>query len=74
MTMNDLIDGADIDIDCPECGQIVKVTVGELRRSPMLTCPQGHEIAIDGSEFDRDLRPADEALKELDDTIDKFGR
>jgi hypothetical protein len=71
--MDDLIDGAEIEVPC-DCGQVVKATVGELRRSPTLTCPQGHSIAVDGSQFDRDLQPVDREIKRLKDTLDNFGK
>jgi hypothetical protein len=71
--MNDLIDGAEIEVDC-DCGAVVKATVGQLRGSPTLMCPKGHRIEVDGSELDRDLRPADDALQKLDKALDNFGR
>ncbi len=71
--MDDLIDGAEIEVPC-ECGRVVKTTVRELRRSPTLQCPEGHTIVVDGSQFDRDLQPVDEALKKLNKTFDDFGK
>jgi hypothetical protein len=71
--MNDVIEGAELSVDC-ECGAVVKATVGQLRRSPTLTCPNGHEINVDGSQLDSDLRRADRALDKLDRTIKNFGK
>ncbi|HST34835.1 MAG TPA: hypothetical protein VLJ80_15095 [Solirubrobacteraceae bacterium] len=71
---NELIDDAEIDVDCPECGGVVSARVGELRRSPLLRCPSGHEIQIDGSKLDSDLRPADRAIEDLDRKIRNFGK
>jgi hypothetical protein len=70
--MDDLIDGAELEIEC-DCGQVAKATVGQLRRSPTLQCPQGHSIAVDGSQFDRDLKPLDQQIKKLDQTLN-FGK
>lgn len=72
--MDDLIDGAEIDVDCPECGGVVNAKVGELRRSPTLRCPNGHEIHVDGSQLDADLRPADRAMADFDRSIRNFGK
>jgi hypothetical protein len=71
---DDLIDGAEIDVDCSECGGVVSASVGELRRSPLLRCPNGHEIQVDGSQLDADLRPADRALNDLDQALRNFGK
>jgi hypothetical protein len=66
--MDDLIDGAEIEVAC-DCGAVVKVTVGQLRQSPTLTCPHGHVVKVDGSQLDRDLRPVDHALDRLNRSI-----
>ncbi|HEX4466967.1 MAG TPA: hypothetical protein VH025_07255 [Solirubrobacteraceae bacterium] len=72
--MDDVIDGAEIDVDCPDCGGVASARVGELRRSSTLRCPNGHEIEVDGSQLDADLRPADRAMAHFDRSIRNFGK
>lgn len=69
--MDDLIDGTDIEVDC-ECGAVVKTTVGAIRRSPTLKCPNGHEFKVDGSQLNRDLRGSDRAHADLERPLDKL--
>jgi hypothetical protein len=70
--MNQMIDGAKIELEC-SYGHVIKATVGQLRRSPTLQCPQGHRIRVDGSQFNRDLRPLDRAMTNLDQAIRRIG-
>ncbi len=72
--MDDVINDQKIDVDCEECGEKVWATVGQLRRSPTLRCRNGHEIAVDGSQLNRDLKPADDAVDRFNKTIDDFGK
>jgi hypothetical protein len=71
MPIEKAISEIEIEIEC-DCGQVVKATMRELRSGPTLTCPQGHSIVVDGSQFDRDLKPLDRELKRLDDTLDRI--
>jgi phage FluMu protein Com len=36
----------EIEITCPECKRVVKVSVSEAERKMKVTCPNGHEIPI----------------------------
>lgn len=69
-----MLDNSPIEFDCPECGSRVRTTVGRTRQSPTVRCMRGHEIKIDGSQFDRELRGVDRAFSGLERTIRRLGR
>jgi hypothetical protein len=50
---------------CPTCGVLVRATVGQVRRSPTLTCPNGHEVKVNATHLDRDQKNVDKALDDL---------
>jgi hypothetical protein len=69
-----MLDSSSFEFDCPDCGSRVRTTIGRARRSPTVRCARGHEIKIDGSQFDRELRGVDRAFNDLERTIQKLGR
>ena len=48
-----------VDLDCPECGDTVPTTVGEVRMSATVSCGCGQRIAIDGRELAAELNSLD---------------
>ena len=63
-----------IDFDC-DCGATVTSTIGEIRRSPTLTCPKcGVTIQVEGSDVDRGVRNIDRAFGEMDRAIRRIGQ
>lgn len=70
--MAGMLDNSPIKFDCPECGSCVRTTIGRAR--PSVRCARGHEIKIDGSQFDRELRGVDRAFSDLERTIRRLGR
>jgi hypothetical protein len=72
--MAGMLDDSPIEFDCPECGSRVRTTIGRARRSPTVRCTRGHEIRIDGSQFDRELHGVDRAFGDLKRTIRGLGR
>lgn len=72
--MSGLLDRAPLEIDCPSCGRKVKTTVGSARRSPKLRCPSGHEIEVDASQFDRELKKVDRSFADLERSLKRLGR
>jgi hypothetical protein len=72
--MAGVVDGSTIDFQCPPCSASVRTNIGEARRSPTLRCPRGHEIKVDGSQIDRELRSVDREFDNLQRTIRQLGR
>lgn len=52
----------------------MKTTIGAARRSPKLRCPNGHEIEVDASHFDRELKKVDRSLADFDKSVKRLGR
>ncbi len=71
--MSGVLDNSPLEIDCPSCGRTVRTTIGAVRRSPTLRCPSGHEIAVDASQFDRELKKVDRSFSDLEKTIKRLG-
>jgi hypothetical protein len=64
----------DLDCDC-DCGATVTSTIGEIRRSPTLTCPKcGVTIQVEGSDVDRGVRNIDRAFDKMDRAIRRIGQ
>jgi len=72
--MSGFLDKAPLEFDCPSCGRTVKTTIGAARRSPKLRCPNGHEIEVDASQFDRDLKKVDRSLADLEESAKRLRR
>lgn len=68
------LDREKIDFDC-DCGATVAGTIGQLRRSPTLTCPKcGATIQVDGSDLDWGVRNVDRAFDKMDRAIGRIGQ
>lgn len=39
-------DGEDIEVRCPECGAVVRVSVEKAERDNKAICPKGHEVPL----------------------------
>jgi hypothetical protein len=39
-------DAEQIEVKCPECGSLVRVTVAEAERTNKARCPKGHEVPL----------------------------
>ena len=63
-----------IDFECPKCNATMQITLGEVRRSPTVTCPSGHEIHLEASDLDAKTKDVERALADLDRTFKNFGR
>jgi hypothetical protein len=71
--VNSFLDKARLGLGCPSCGK-VRTTIGATRRSPRLRCPNGHEIEVDASQFDRELKNVDRSLAEFKKSLKRLGR
>lgn len=62
----------DFDIECPECGAKVKVTLQDVAKERTVRCVRGHSIAIkdDGGGG----RRAQKAMDDLDRALKRFGK
>jgi hypothetical protein len=69
-----LLDQAPLELDCPSCRGKVKTTIGAARRSPKLRCPNGHEIQVDASQFDREVKKVDRSLGDFEKSLKRLGR
>jgi hypothetical protein len=67
------LDDSPIDFECPECGSTVHSTLGRLRRSAKLECPNGHAIQVDGADLDRGAREVESGLDDLNRTLKNMG-
>jgi hypothetical protein len=56
-----------VDLACPECGDTIPATVGDVRTSGTVDCACGQRIRIDGSEFAAELQ-------RLESSFDRFER
>lgn len=65
MSNQGMFDQDSLDISCPECGASIAVKVGEARKSPTVTCPNGHSVKLDASQFDRGLRDVQRGIDDL---------
>jgi hypothetical protein len=48
--------------------------IGAARRSPRVRCPSGHEIEVDASQFDRELKRVDRSLDDFERNLKRLGR
>ncbi len=64
-----LFDDAEIDIECPKCGNEIKQTVGWLHTRDAVTCPRcGKRFRVDSAQAIRALQAREHRT---DDTPDK---
>ena len=56
------LDDQTIDVPCPECSREVRARLGQLKRSPTLRCPSGHDFDVDAKQLARDLKQVEQAL------------
>jgi lysyl-tRNA synthetase class I len=69
-----LLDQTPLELRCPSCGQVLRTTFAAARRSPTLRCPKGHEVKVDASQFDRELRKVDRSFSEFERSLKRLGR
>lgn len=63
---------ATFDVECPECGTNMKVSLSEVARQATKRCRNGHSVKLvdDGG----GARKVDRSLKNLERTLGSFGR
>jgi hypothetical protein len=57
-----------ITIECA-CGVLVRVALSDARRSPMVTCPRGHAIQINGADLDGSLKEVERQLRAFEQSL-----
>lgn len=68
-------DATKIDIECPGCGRRIQETLGRLKNSPTLVCPNCQQrIAVDGKEAKKGLDSVDRSLRDLDKALKGLGK
>ena len=65
-----MIDIGKIDIDCPDCGATLWVSLSDVASQKTVTCPRGHRVELvdDGGgarQVDQSMRDLDRALNRL---------
>jgi hypothetical protein len=68
-----LLDKAPLELACPSCGRKVRTTIGAARRNQRLACPRGHEIVVEASQLDRELRKVDPPLANFEKSLRRLG-
>ena len=62
-----------IEIPCQKCGHKVPLSLRELEKDPVYTCPECNvEIHLNGSELKQSLGEVEEQLQKLKDTLSSF--
>ncbi len=59
------LDDQKIDVPCPECRRKVAARIGQLKRSPQLTCGSGHVFDVDAKELVREITKVEKALADF---------
>lgn len=62
----------DFDIQCPECGTKVKITMADVGRQRTVKCGRGHAIQL--VDEGGNARKAEKSMRDLDQAISKLGR
>jgi hypothetical protein len=70
--MSGLLDDQKITVPCPSCEREIPLTVGKARRSPTVTCTCGQKVALDSSQFAREMGKVDAAERAMDDALKGF--
>lgn len=72
---NELLDSAEIDIPCPNCGHKTAKSFGWLKAHSDFTCAGcNRSIHVDRDQFLGELRKADSSVESLKRTIDRFNK
>jgi len=59
-----IFDDHEVTLTCPECGQEIPQTIGQLKTNPNLECPGcGRAIKVDADQMNREL---DNVQREID--------
>lgn len=61
-----------IDVECPTCKQTIKVSVADITRGRIVTCPNGHEVKL--HDEGGGMRKADKALGDFEKSLKKLGK
>ena len=56
------LDDHKVDVPCPECRRKVTARLGQLKRSPKLTCASGHTFDVDAKQFAREIAEIEKAI------------
>jgi transcription elongation factor Elf1 len=66
------MEGCEIEIPCPSCGQNVVLTVGQVKNSETVSCLCGQKIEIDGTGVAAALKPTEDSLEKLSEGFSKL--
>jgi DNA-directed RNA polymerase subunit RPC12/RpoP len=67
-----MLEATEIKTQCPKCSREIGFTLGQAKRSEVISCPCGHRIALDGANLGSDLKPVEDALADLDKSLSKL--
>lgn len=61
-----MFDKEKVDIPCPECKRVSKMTIKEVKRNPSYACPGCQKtITLDADELTRGIKDAEKKLRKL---------
>lgn len=63
-------DGVPIEITCPECGETVRRTVGQLKHAGQVTCSQGHTTELDVEAFRQEIESSEREWARLREVLE----
>lgn len=72
--MSGLLDRAEIDIPCTNCGRKTKKAIGWLKMNRQFRCMCGTDIHLDTSQFRSEIAKVDGAHASLLRSLKKFGQ
>lgn len=72
--MAGILDQAEIEIPCENCGRKTKKSIGWIKTQSQFTCACGTRINIDASQFKSEMAKVDRSFASLQNTLKKFGR
>jgi lysyl-tRNA synthetase class I len=72
--MAGILDSAEIEIPCENCGRKTKKSIGWIKNHSHFTCDCGTHIILDASKFKGEISKVDRAIGDLQRTIDKINK
>jgi hypothetical protein len=65
-----------VDIDCPECGESITITLQQVAEGDLITCTCGQGIQLKDSngESKKAIQDINRSFKDLEDTFKNFGK
>lgn len=72
--MAGIIDGAEIEIPCENCGRKTNKSIGWIKTNTNFICDCGTRIVLDSDKLRREISKADRAIDEFQAQLKKFNK